>query len=523
MGCPMTRASLIALALLAGALPARVSAEHRFHEPVVPPRAVQVIAHRGLRSQAPDNSIEAVRECAVDFVEWAAIDVRTTRDGHLVVLHEEAFADVGMPGDARVADFTLDQIRGFESGAAFAPRYRDVRPVTLSQMFNAVGRDVNLVLNCDAVEPAVLVREIREADMLSHVAVAGSAGFLQQVRGVAGNDVALVAEFRPQQLAVEELLAQFRPAAVTLAVQDVTTNLCRELHACGVRIHAAAVGRTTDCLPMWTRLLECGVDAIVTDNPAGVRFCEVRRRIPDFPVQIACHRGANRYAPENTIPALRRAAEIGADYIEIDIRTTSDGGLVLLHDRTLDRTTSGTGPVNEQTVSAVAVLDAGSWFGAPFAGLAVPTFAEGLAALGDRAHAYLDAKDIAPEALVAAIRAHKLESRHVVYQSIDYGRRLKALDPDIRLLPPLKTPDDLATVVELSPFGVDAGWSILSAELIDRCHRLGIRVFSDALGPHETLADYRRAIDWGVDVIQTDYPLRVLRAIELQAAGQSPE
>jgi glycerophosphoryl diester phosphodiesterase len=65
------------------------------------------------------------------------------------------------------------------------------------------------------------------------------------------------------------------------------------------------------------------------------------------------------------------------------------------------------------------------------------------------------------------------------------------------------------------PFAVDAAWSILSKDMIDRCHAKGIQVFSDALGAHEKIEDYQRAIRDGIDLIQTDCPLRVLRALEL--------
>ena len=86
-------------------------------------------------------------------------------------------------------------------------------------------------------------------------------------------------------------------------------------------------------------------------------------------------------------------------------------------------------------------------------------------------------------------------------------------------LPPLRSPADFEAVAEVQPFGVDTDWTILSKQLIDRCHAAEIQVFSDAIGQHETVADYRQAMSWGIDVIQTDHPLRVLRAIELQLAA----
>ncbi len=63
--------------------------------------------------------------------------------------------------------------------------------------------------------------------------------------------------------------------------------------------------------------------------------------------------------------------------------------------------------------------------------------------------------------------------------------------------------------------------SILSKDLVDRCHAKGIKVFSDALGFHETIDDYLRAMEIGVDLIQTDFPERVLRAIELRNKNES--
>ena len=491
-----------------------------FHEPVRPPRAVQIIAHRGLRSVAPENSAAAVHECAGDYIEWAAIDVRRTRDGHHVVIHDDAMSTVGLSSESRVAEMTLAQVRALEVGAAFAQRFEDQHSVTLPKLLAAVGTEVNLVLRCKGTNAPQLVREIDAANCHSRVLIAGSEELLHAVHALDRAKFAVQVSWQPQRTSLAELLARDRPAVVELSAEDVTADRCCGLHALGVRVHANALGEANDCAQTWTRLFEAGVDAILTDNPAGVRFCEVRRRVPHFPVQIAFHRGAARYAPENTLPAIQMAADLGADYVEIDVRTTQDGRFVLLHDRTLERTTTGRGAVNEQPAAAIAGLDAGAWFSAQYLGVDVPSFDDALRALGAHSSAYLDAKDIPPEALLAAIRRHGLMQRNAIYQSVDYCRRLKSLDPDVRIQPPLRRLDDLDAVIALSPYSVDASWSILSAELIDRCHAAGILVNSDALGEHETLTDYRRAIDWGVDLIQTDYPLRVLRAIELEAESR---
>ncbi|MBL8848136.1 MAG: glycerophosphodiester phosphodiesterase, partial [Planctomycetaceae bacterium] len=123
----------------------------QFHQPVEPPRAVQIVAPRGMRMLAPENSVAAVRECAVDFIEWAAVDVRRTKDGRHVVLHDQALEP---DGSAQVSELTLEQVRLLPIGERFAPRFHEVHPVTLAELFAAVGDDVNLVLSCDGVDAA---------------------------------------------------------------------------------------------------------------------------------------------------------------------------------------------------------------------------------------------------------------------------------------------------------------------------------------------------------------------------------
>ena len=94
-----------------------------------------------------------------------------------------------------------------------------------------------------------------------------------------------------------------------------------------------------------------------------------------LPLVIA-HRGDLSRAPENTLPAFQRALEAGADGVELDVRLTRDGQLVVFHDRNLDRTSNGTGPVNHSTFAEIRSLDVGSWFAPEFQGETAPTLDE---------------------------------------------------------------------------------------------------------------------------------------------------
>ena len=96
-------------------------------------------------------------------------------------------------------------------------------------------------------------------------------------------------------------------------------------------------------------------------------------------IEIIAHRGYSARAPENTLAALRRALEVGADALEFDLHVTADGVPVLLHDEMLERTTNGLGPVALVKLKELQQLDAGTWFGGGFARERVPTLAEALA------------------------------------------------------------------------------------------------------------------------------------------------
>lgn len=99
--------------------------------------------------------------------------------------------------------------------------------------------------------------------------------------------------------------------------------------------------------------------------------------------KVICHRGANAYAPENTIASLRKAAELGGKWVEFDAKLTRDGQIILMHDDDLKRTTDGTGLVAETDWKDIRGLDAGSWFGEAFKGERIPTLSEVIAVLAE--------------------------------------------------------------------------------------------------------------------------------------------
>ncbi len=110
-------------------------------------------------------------------------------------------------------------------------------------------------------------------------------------------------------------------------------------------------------------------------------------------MEVMCHRGANLLAPENTFASAKKAIELGADYIEIDVRTTADGEMVIMHNPTVDHTTNGKGSVRQLTAAQIETLDAGSWFSPAFKGEHVPKLRPFLEWIRGKAKVYMDVKD----------------------------------------------------------------------------------------------------------------------------------
>ena len=98
-------------------------------------------------------------------------------------------------------------------------------------------------------------------------------------------------------------------------------------------------------------------------------------------VNVVAHRGFSGRFPENTLRAFQEAVALGVDSIEFDVQLTRDGGLVLVHDGTVDRTTNGSGRVDGLSLSEIKEMDAGGWFDSKFKGEKVPTLAEALEAI----------------------------------------------------------------------------------------------------------------------------------------------
>lgn len=227
-----------------------------------------------------------------------------------------------------------------------------------------------------------------------------------------------------------------------------------------------------------------------------------------FPGVVAVgHRGTVKFAPENTIAAFNKAIEIGVDLLEMDVRETSDGQLVIMHDSSIDRTTDGSGDVARITLDEIRRHDAGVKFSNDFKGERAPTFEEALKAIHGRALPDIDFKAGDPKKVIDAVRAAGLVGKCTLYCG-DWYKLEKTLELEkgfiIRPTAP-KGMDGLEKVVEkFDPPIVNVDWAYFSGEFIRAIHLKGKFAFVNTMGEQDGRETIARAIDAGADYMQSD-------------------
>jgi glycerophosphoryl diester phosphodiesterase len=230
------------------------------------------------------------------------------------------------------------------------------------------------------------------------------------------------------------------------------------------------------------------------------------------------HRGAGApggLTPENTLSGIRAAIALGADMVEMDVRPTSDGTLVLMHDGDVDRTTTSTGPVSSMTLAEVQALTLRTEeFRGDYSCDRVPTFAEALALAEGHVDVIVDAsKTDRVDLIVAAIQAADAVDR-VVFDTADTDRiaMALALEPDLRFLIRATTEAELterlAAVAPARPvyIHVDSADPAVMSPIV---HTAGYRVFAlgfvqDVLAARTGPTAYEPLFADGVDMAQSN-------------------
>ena len=192
-------------------------------------------------------------------------------------------------------------------------------------------------------------------------------------------------------------------------------------------------------------------------------------------IAVISHRGEHLQHVENTLPAFEAAWKAGASYFECDVRTTSDGKFVLMHDGKVDRTTNGHGEVSKLTFDEIRALKP-----------AVPTFDEALAFAKGKIGVYIDAKEVPAREIVEAVDRYGMRQRVVVYGGPELLQAVQALAADIRVMPEaqsLENSQKLMASLRLKVMAFD--YRDFKVETVSAARSAGIDVYVDRLGPQD--------------------------------------
>jgi glycerophosphoryl diester phosphodiesterase len=244
----------------------------------------------------------------------------------------------------------------------------------------------------------------------------------------------------------------------------------------------------------------------------------MRRTLHDIiPPVIIGHRGYRAEYPENTPASFSAAIAAGADMIELDVTLSKDRKVVVIHDDSLNRTTSGFGPVHQSTLQELKRLDAGNWFDSRFADESLPTLEEVLILAGEKILINVEIKSNAWESgfpedaierqVVDLIIRHDLVNSTLIssfHAGLLENIGKLPVHPEVAFITDRSAPPEtLNTCKQLGVFSWHPHFKSLEKRLVDSAHAQGILIFPYTVNAIE---DLLQMINMGVDGVITDDP-----------------
>jgi len=238
---------------------------------------------------------------------------------------------------------------------------------------------------------------------------------------------------------------------------------------------------------------------------------------------VVAHRGNHEQAPENTLAAFSNAIKAGTDYVEIDLRTTVDSQLVIMHDASVDRMTDGKGLVKDLTLDSLRRLKVMDKAHPEWGTFAIPLFREVLELCRGKMNIYLDFKNADPAAAYREIVRAGMEKHVIVYinaehQYYEWRKAAPAMPLMVSLPRYVVNTDSLkAFLTKAHPEVLDGDFDQYTEDMVKTAGEMGYKVLPDIQRPGENGALWDLAIAKGIRALQTNYPVELIAY--LQAKG----
>lgn len=226
---------------------------------------------------------------------------------------------------------------------------------------------------------------------------------------------------------------------------------------------------------------------------------------------IFAHRGASAIEPENTLTAISKAIEDRADGIEFDVYQHGKE-FILIHDRWLERTTNGTGSIENYSFEQLQKLDAGN-------GEKIPTLYQALGGISDKSHINIEVKGIQDTQLLLsyvnqATTLHQIPKENIIYSSFDHHllREIKSLEPKTRIgaLTASKPIDYSKFAADLGAEYVNVDVTFVDEAFIEDAHSRGLKFGVFTVDQSQELLQLKR---WGVDMVFCNHPANARKVL----------
>jgi len=542
----------------------------------MPRESVTVIAHRGAGYLAPENTMEAL-ELTWSMGGIPEVDVRTTRDGVLMMFHDNDFARV-LPGASeamkktRLEDLTYEEARRLDIGAFRGSQFAGQRIVSLGEICDALRQDRwrRVYVDVKNVDFELLARQTeglheqivlatgKDEEAQRWMKISPLSGTLLWMGLGQATDADIEKRFKTLResnfdgVTHLQIHVKFDEDGTIRPSEECLRRAGNELRRHNIEFQTMPWDAKEDRVEYYKRLLDLGTAGLGTDRPdiamkaldeyyanppAGV--WNVRDHIPFEKVIVQAHRGYGNAAPEGSLESFERAWKLNM-VPEADLRMTKDGVIVSFHDNNLARILPE-GPaelkkkgIKDLTFEETQQLDIGRYRGERFAGQKIISLAKMIDVL--RAHPermlYIDIKEIDfhvlaqqtmghhPQLIVASTKYSELkEWKRVAPRSKTLhwmGGTQADLEKRLAALREVKFADidQLQIHVRIGDDGEISPSEAFLRRIGDELRQYGVLFQTLSWTQGDKPETYRRLLDLGCASFATDYPEETMNAIK---------